>query len=169
MRRRCTGEKRALPPPNISLWDGLPRGAKFQRELATQQSFTPAPYFLHDEKLEVVTVEETRSIITPLLKQSLGEMLNAEALLYDVFRDMLKEEIKKYVMKRLDEDPKLKEEIKQAISMYFEAKLREMYAGILLAKSSAKLGFELVPENLKKEMWTEIESEMAKVIESTFK
>jgi len=114
-------------------------------------------------------MEEKKSIITPLLENSLGEMLNAEALLYDVFRDMLKEEIKKYVIKRLDKDPKLKEEIKKAISMYFEAKLREMYAGILLAKSSAKLGYELVPENLKKDLWTEIEAEMTKVIEKTFK
>ncbi len=112
---------------------------------------------------------EKKSIFTPLLEKSLGDVLDAEALLLDVFRDMVKDEVKKYVVRRLDEEPELRAEIKKAISMYFEAKMKEMYAGVLLAKSSAKLGYELIPENLKKDMWAEIESEMTKVIERTFK
>jgi len=114
-------------------------------------------------------VDEKISFITPILEQSLGEILNVEALLFEVFRDMLKEEIKTFVLARLEKDPELKAEIKKATSMYFEAKVREMYAGILLAKSSAKLGYELVPENLKKDLRAEIESEMGKIIERTFK
>jgi len=114
-------------------------------------------------------MDEKKSIITPILEQSLGEMLDAEALLYDVFRDMLKEELKKFVRARLEENPELKDELKKAITMYLEAKVREMYAGILLAKSSAKLGYELVPENLKKDLRREIESEMGRLIERTFK
>lgn len=114
-------------------------------------------------------MEDHKSIITPLLEQSLGEMLNAEALLYEVFRDMLKEEVKKFVLAHLEEDPELKEEITKAIRMYFDAKVREMYAGILLAKSSAKLGYELIPDDLKQDVRREIESEMGRLIERTLK
>jgi hypothetical protein len=51
--------------------------------------------------------------------------------------------------------------------MYFEAKIKEAYAGIKLAKSSAKLGLELIPENLRDEMSKELQKELSKLVEKT--
>jgi hypothetical protein len=67
----------------------------------------------------------------------------------------------------LNADPELRKEFKDAVGMYFEAKVKEAYAGVKLAKSSAKLGLELIPEHMRDEMSKELQQELIKIVEKT--
>jgi hypothetical protein len=106
-------------------------------------------------------------IIKPLLSGSLKNVLGGEELIVDVARDLVKDEIKRIIREKLEASPELRQEFKDAIGMYFEAKIKEAYAGIKLAKSSAKLGLELIPENLRDEMSKELQKELSKLVEKT--
>jgi len=92
-----------------------------------------------------------------------------EDLLLDAIQDLVKDEIKSYIRKKLDSNPKLKEEFRQAVEELMEAKLREGYALLKIGKASAKLGLDLVPPHLRGELAKEFaaifEKELAGIIE----
>lgn len=90
-----------------------------------------------------------------LLKSTLG-IVHTEDLMVEAVRDLVKEEMKRYVRARLDERPALKEELKAGIASLLEAKVKEASALVLIAKSAAKLGVELVPPQLRQEVAKEL-------------
>jgi len=100
------------------------------------------------------------NIAEKLLRDTMGAM-HTEDLLVEALRDLVKDEVKAYVRARLDANPDLKGEIKAAVKDLMEAKIREAYAFVKLAKAGAKLGLELVPP----EMRTEVTRELARIIE----
>src|SRR3989304_3839034 len=83
-------------------------------------------------------------VVERLLKET-GGILHSEDLILDAVRDLLKDEVKGYIRSRLDANPALKQELKEAVGGLMEAKLQEAYALMKVAKSRAKLGLELVP------------------------
>ncbi len=111
--------------------------------------------------------------ITPLLETAMNELAGLENLdiANDVIRDLVKEEIKSRIRHKLDEDPELKNEIKDAVGLYLEAKAKQIYAAMRLAKASAKLGISLLPPNIKDEMSKElvaiVEKEFVKLLDNT--
>ncbi|UCH87930.1 MAG: hypothetical protein JSV49_06575 [Thermoplasmata archaeon] len=107
------------------------------------------------------------NIIKPLLSGSLKNIIGSEELIIEIARELIKDEIKRIIRQKLNENPELRKEFKDAIGMYFEAKVKEAYAGVKLAKSSAKLGLELIPEHLRAEMSKELQEELNKIIEKT--
>lgn len=100
--------------------------------------------------------ERDRSII-PLIK-NVTEVIDAEDLALEAARDLIKDEIKRVIRLRLEEDPALRDEIKEAISLYLESKARQAFAMVKLTKCGAKLGLELIPPALKQEMTKELVS-----------
>ena len=96
--------------------------------------------------------------IAPLIKTALSDVIGAEDLLLDATRDLVRDEIKRVIRAKLEENPALRDEIKDAISMYLEAKGRQVLATLKLAMASAKLGLELLPPALKKDMSKELMS-----------
>ena len=100
------------------------------------------------------------NIAEKLLRDTMGAM-HTEDLLVEALRDLVKDEVKAYVRARLDANPDLKGEIRAAVKDLLEAKIREAYAFVKLAKAGAKLGLELVPP----EMRTEVTRELAKIFE----
>jgi hypothetical protein len=100
------------------------------------------------------------NIAEKLLRDTMGAM-HTEDLLVEALRDLVKDEVKAYVRARLDANPDLKGEIRAAVKDLMEAKIREAYAFVKLAKAGAKLGLELVPP----EMRTEVTRELARIIE----
>lgn len=94
---------------------------------------------------------ESGGLVEKVLKES-GELLHSEELILEAVRDLMKDEVKGYIRETLDKNPELKAELKAAIAEMFEAKLREGYALIKLAKCSAKLGIQMVPEPMRKEL-----------------
>lgn len=81
--------------------------------------------------------------------------LNTENLVIESLRDLVKDEIKTYLRTRIDEQPELKAELKEAIELFMEAKLRETFAAIKLAKAGTKLGLTIVPEKMVDELTRE--------------
>ena len=107
-------------------------------------------------------------VVEKLLKET-GGILHTEELVLDAVRDLVKDEIKDYIRARLDANPELKAEIKAAVTELLEAKAREAFAMVKLAKSGAKLGLQLVPANLREQFTREIvtvfEKEIAAIME----
>ena len=100
------------------------------------------------------------NVVEKLLRDTIGAV-HTEDLLVDALRDLVKDEVKSYVRARLDANPELKAEIRAAVKDLLEAKIREGYAFVKIAKAGAKLGLELVPA----EMRTEVTRELARMIE----
>jgi hypothetical protein len=111
-------------------------------------------------------LEET---LVPLVRTTLSEVLQAESLVTEAMRDLVRDEIKAYMRAKLDEDPALKQEIKDALEMYLESRAKEMIASIRMAKAGTKISFAMLPENLKEEVKAEVlkmfESEIAEFLE----
>ena len=76
-------------------------------------------------------------ILKPLLKEGLYDVMGGEDILIEAARDLVREEIKEHIREKLDANPELKKEFKDAIGMFFEAKLKEAFANIKLVKAGA--------------------------------
>lgn len=100
------------------------------------------------------------NVVEKVLRDTIGAV-HTEDLLVEALRDLVKDEVKAYVRVRLDANPELRGEIREAVKDLLEAKIREAYAFVKLAKAGAKLGLELVPA----EMRTEVTRELARIIE----
>lgn len=100
------------------------------------------------------------NIVEKVLRDTMGAV-HTEDLVLEALRELVKDEVKAYVRVRLDANPELKAEIREAVRDLMEAKLKEAYAFVKLAKAGAKLGLELVPS----EMRAEVTRELAKIIE----
>jgi len=112
---------------------------------------------------------DSKATITPLIKDSISEIIGGEDILIEAVRDLIRDEIKQSIRKRLEDNPELRKELKDAIGMYFEAKVKEAYAGVKIAKAGAKLGLELIPSHLKAEVAKELEKEITSIIEGAFR
>ncbi len=89
------------------------------------------------------------------------EDLNTEGIVMDALRDLVKDEIKDHLKRKVDENPALKEELKEAVELFIEAKLKETFAAIKLAKAGTKLGLTMVPVK----MVDDLSREFSKVFE----
>ncbi|MCK5547725.1 MAG: hypothetical protein KAI64_01835 [Thermoplasmata archaeon] len=105
-----------------------------------------------------------------LLKGTTG-LIQAEDLAIEAVKDLVKDEIKKYVLEKLNANPELKKELKEAVEEYLEAKVKEVFALLKVGKCAAKLGLELIPSSLKGEITKDIvslfEKEINLVLEKT--
>jgi hypothetical protein len=101
--------------------------------------------------------------IVPLIK-NVTEAIDAENIFMEAARDLIKDEVKRVIRLKLEENPKLRDEIKEAISLYLEAKARQTFALVKLTKCGAKLGMELIPPALK----TDISKELMSIFEKEF-
>jgi hypothetical protein len=110
------------------------------------------------------------NLISSVLK-STKSMLSSETLLIEAVQDLVKDEIKKQVRQKLDGDPELKAELKQAVQELMEAKLKEAYAILKIGKCGAKLGIAMVPPEMRAEIGKEIvtlfEKEVNKMLEQS--
>ena len=112
--------------------------------------------------------EGKESKLSPLSSR-LNEMIGGEDILIEVARELIKDEIKKRVREVLKENPELEKELKDAVGMYFEAKVKENYAGLKMAKSGAKLTLEMLPDHMKKDLSKDIEKEVLSLLERSIR
>ena len=96
-------------------------------------------------------------VISSLVKGT-KSMLSSETLLIEAVQDLVKDEVKRQIRQKVDSNPELKEELKKAVEELMEAKVHEAYALLKIGKVGAKLGIELVPPKLRKEIGQEIVS-----------
>jgi hypothetical protein len=114
------------------------------------------------------SVDKNEDSITSIVKGQFG-VFHSEDLVVEALRDMIKDEIKRYVRQKIDENPELKREMKQAIGEFVSAKMNETYALLKLTKCGAELGLTMIPKDLREKLGKDIasllEKEVTQVIE----
>lgn len=103
-------------------------------------------------------------LLGQVLKGNISEIMGSEQIVVDVFRDLLKDEVKRKMQEELAKNPEIQEELRDAIRMYFEAKVRETYATMKFMKASAKLGVQMMPTELRDQLGKEIGSLLEKEV-----
>jgi len=78
-------------------------------------------------------------------------MINDNVILEAVI-DIYKDEIKETIRKKLDDNPRLNKELKNAIKEYVQGKLLEAAAQGKLLKIVAELGLVSLPDNMRDEI-----------------
>lgn len=115
-------------------------------------------------------MEDYENLIKKIL-QSTGEFGRTEDLVIDAARELIKDEIKNYIKVKLDENPDLKKELKESVGLLLEARTKEAIALMRIAKTSFKLGLNLIPDHLRKQFIQEItgifEKEVQSILEKT--
>ncbi|UCE75009.1 MAG: hypothetical protein JSV56_04715 [Methanomassiliicoccales archaeon] len=109
-------------------------------------------------------MSDSEDSLTQILKGAVSDIMPQRDLVIEAVHDLVRDEIKRYIRQKLDEDPELKKEIKEAINEYLYAKIKEVNATLKLAKSGAKLGLNLIPEHLREEASKDIISLFEKEI-----
>ena len=67
-------------------------------------------------------------LLTGSIRDQVQELMSTEDLVIEAFRDLVKDELKTHIRSKVDEDPELKAEIKDAVAYYFHTKARTVYA-----------------------------------------
>lgn len=91
-------------------------------------------------------------LLTGNLGSQVKELLATEDIMIEAVRDLVKDEIKSYIRSKVDSDEDLKSELKEAITYYFNAKARSVYAELKASRAAAKLGLRILPEDLQGEV-----------------
>ncbi len=109
-------------------------------------------------------------VISTLIKGT-KSMLSSETLLIEAVQDLVKDEVKRQIRQKLESNTELKEELRKAVEELMEAKVHEAYAILKIGKVGAKLGIELVPPKLRKEIGQELasifEKEVGRMLEQS--
>ncbi|MEM3851964.1 MAG: hypothetical protein QXP70_03090 [Methanomassiliicoccales archaeon] len=106
-------------------------------------------------------------ILSRLKKESYN-LVDTEALFVQAVQDIIRGEIKRRLQERIDKEPALKNEIKAAVSELIEARVKQAAAMMRLAKIAARIGLELLPDDLKEEVTKEFTSVLEREISELF-
>tara|TARA_B100001113_G_C20991242_1_gene570611 strand:+ start:467 stop:883 length:417 start_codon:yes stop_codon:yes gene_type:complete len=90
-------------------------------------------------------------LLSGSIQERIEELLRPEDLIMEAARDLVKDEIKGYIRQKIEDTPELKEELKDTIQNYFEAKARSAFAEVKASRSALKLGMNLLPEEMQHE------------------
>ena len=109
-------------------------------------------------------MEQGGNLVSHVLKGGFTDLLGNEELVVEALRDLLKDEIKRKMREELDKNPELREELRAAVRLYFEAKVNEAYATLKFVKASAKLGVQMMPDQMRDQLGKEIGSLLEKEV-----
>ena len=84
-------------------------------------------------------------LLTGSIQNQLQELMSTEDLVIEAFRDLVKDELKSHIRNKVDEDPELKAEIKEAVAYYFHSKARSIYAELKATRAATRLGLRSFP------------------------
>jgi len=91
-------------------------------------------------------------LLTGSIRDQVKDLMSTEDLVIEAFRDLVKDELKAHIKNVIDEDPELKEEVKEAVSYYFHTKARTVYAELKATRAATRLGLRLLPDDLQGEV-----------------
>ena len=91
-------------------------------------------------------------LLTGSIKDQIKDLMSTEDLVIEAFRDLVKDELKAHIRNKVDDDPELKAEIKEAVSYYFQSKARSIYAELKATRAATRLGLRLLPDDLQGEV-----------------
>lgn len=84
-----------------------------------------------------------------MLLKSTQDLLRPEELVREATRDIVKSEIRAHLEKTLGEDPKLAQDLKDAVRALLEARALEYAALLKVGTCTARLGIAAVPANIR--------------------
>ena len=90
-------------------------------------------------------------LLTGSIRDQVQDLMSTEDLVIEAFRDLVKDELKSHIRSKVDEDPELKAEIKEAVAYYFHTKARTIYAELKATRAATRLGLRLLPDDLQGE------------------
>ena len=85
-------------------------------------------------------------LLTGSIKDQIKDLMSTEDLVIEAFRDLVKDELKSHIRNKVEADPELKAEIKEAVSYYFQSKARSIYAELKATRAATRLGLRLLPD-----------------------
>ena len=85
-------------------------------------------------------------LLTGSIQNQIQELMSTEDLVIEAFRDLVKDELKSHIRAKVDDDPELKAEIKEAVAYYFHSKARSIYAELKATRAATRLGLRLLDE-----------------------
>ena len=108
-------------------------------------------------------------ILTGSVREQLRDLMQTEDLVLEAVRDLVKDELKAHIKNKIDDDPELKEELRESLTYYFSAKARTVYAELKATRAAARLGLSILPDDLHEEvseaLVTLFEREIGSVLE----
>ncbi|MDP6010429.1 MAG: hypothetical protein QF707_01420 [Candidatus Poseidoniaceae archaeon] len=108
-------------------------------------------------------------ILTGSVREQLRDLMQTEDLVLEAVRDLVKDELKAHIKNKIDDDPELKEELRESLTYYFNAKARTVYAELKATRAAARLGLSILPDDLHEEvseaLVTLFERELGSVLE----
>ena len=87
-----------------------------------------------------------------VLVRSSRELLRPEELVREVTRDIVKDEIRRHLEKTLHEDPKLEQDLRDAVRDLLAARAAEYAAVLKIGTSTARLGLAALPGAVRREL-----------------
>ena len=104
-----------------------------------------------------------------MLLKSTQDLLRPEQLVREATRDIVKEEIRRHLEKTLSEDPKLAQDLKDAVRGLLEARALEYAALLKVGTVTARLGIASLPPNIRaaltKDIVDLISKELGQIVE----
>jgi len=84
-----------------------------------------------------------------VLLKSTQDLLRPEELVREATHDIVKEEIRRHLDKTLREDPKLAQDLRDAVRALLEARAMEYAALLRVGTCTARLGIASLPPNIR--------------------
>lgn len=91
-------------------------------------------------------------LLTGSIRERVQDLMSTEDLIIESFKDIVKDELKAHIRNKIEEDPDLHAEIKEAVNYYFQQKARSVYAELKATRAATRLGLRLLPDELQGEV-----------------
>ena len=91
-----------------------------------------------------------------VLLRSTRDLLRPEELVREATRDIVKDEIRRHLEKTLKENPKLEQELRDAVRELLEARAKEYAALVRVGASTARLGLSALPPEVRRTLTKQI-------------
>ncbi len=85
-----------------------------------------------------------------ILLKSTQDLLRPEELVREATRDLVKEEIRRHLEKTLKEDPKLQQDLRDAVRELLAARAMEYAALLKVGTTTARLGLSALPPDVRR-------------------
>ena len=91
-----------------------------------------------------------------LILQSSRDLLRPEELVREATRDIVKDEIRRHLERTLKENPKLEQDLRDAVRELLEARAKEYAALLRVGTATARLGLSALPPEVRRSLTKEI-------------
>ena len=95
--------------------------------------------------------------------------LPSEDIYFEAVREIIKDILKEYIKKRINDDPELKAGIADVLKEFIAAKLKEYDSMARMARITAKIGAKIAPDSIKDEAMDDFVNVFQKEIEEIIK